>query len=47
MSTGFKIDVALSIFCVLFLQFWPAQAIQDAVSEQMKNGYVAGWIRYE
>jgi len=45
-GTGFKIDVALSIVCVLFLQLWPTQAVQIAVNEQMKGGYVAGWAKY-
>jgi len=45
-GTGFKIDVVLSIGCVLFLQFWPTQAVQIAVSEQMKGGYVAGWAKH-
>lgn len=45
MSIGFKIDATLGIICVLFLQFWPTGAVQYAVREQMKIGYVAGWSK--
>jgi len=41
-----KNDAILQIIIAIWMQFWPCDAIQFAVSEQMDNGrYVAGWSK--
>jgi hypothetical protein len=42
-SNGFKVDTYLGVSLVLFLQLWPSSLMQEAIHQQHKTGYVAGW----